>query len=105
MAAHKGHKKAGGRKKGTPNKTTADVKAALVAAFDQMGGVKSLTEFAIANPGEFYKLWAKLLPSEVKATVDGTVRLELVEEILDGVPAPDDSQDGETPPEASGVPA
>jgi hypothetical protein len=33
------------------------------------------------------------------------VRLELVEEILDGVPAPDDSQDGETPPEASGVPA
>ena len=29
MAAHKGHKKAGGRKKGTPNKITADIKAAF----------------------------------------------------------------------------
>ena len=27
MAAHKGHKKAGGRKKGVPNKATAEVKA------------------------------------------------------------------------------
>jgi hypothetical protein len=98
-------KKTGGRRKGSPNKTTADVKAALVAAFDQLGGVPALVRFAKKRPAEFYKLWAKLLPSEVKATVDGTVRLELVEEILDGVPAPDDSQDGEAPPEASGVPA
>ncbi len=29
MAAHKGHTKAGGRTKGTPNKTTTDIKAAL----------------------------------------------------------------------------
>ncbi len=27
MAAHKGHKKAGGRKKGVPNKATAEIKA------------------------------------------------------------------------------
>ena len=27
MAAHKGHAKAGGRKAGTPNKVTADIKA------------------------------------------------------------------------------
>ena len=29
MAAQKGHTKAGGRKKGTPNKTTADIKTAF----------------------------------------------------------------------------
>ncbi len=29
MAAQKGHKKAGGRKKGTPNKATGEIKAAL----------------------------------------------------------------------------
>ena len=29
MAAHKGHKKMGGRVKGTPNKATADIKALL----------------------------------------------------------------------------
>ncbi len=32
LAAQKGHTKAGGRKKGTPNKITADIKAALRTA-------------------------------------------------------------------------
>lgn len=53
-----------GRKKGVPNKATASVKAALQAAFDQRGGVPALLEWAKSDPGEFYKLWAKLLPQE-----------------------------------------
>jgi hypothetical protein len=62
-----------GRKKGTPNKTTAAVKNALVKTFVNMGGSRQLTKWAKENPTEFYKIWAKLLPAEVKSTVDGDV--------------------------------
>ncbi len=40
MAAQKGHTKAGGRKKGTPNKITADIKAAFRIHGDEL--VKAL---------------------------------------------------------------
>lgn len=67
MGAPKGHKKyGGGRAKGTPNKVTASVKAALVEAFDLMGGVESLVEWGKKNRTEFYKLWGRLVPVEVK---------------------------------------
>ena len=36
MAAQKGHKKAGGRKKGTPNKATAEMKAAFQKHGDEL---------------------------------------------------------------------
>jgi hypothetical protein len=58
-------KKTGGRRKGSQNKTTATVKAALVEAFDKRGGVKALAEWAEAAPADFYKLWAKMLPQEI----------------------------------------
>jgi len=58
-----------GRQAGTPNRTTASVKAALEAAFEEMGGIEKLTEWAAENPGEFYKLYAKLLPIPLKADV------------------------------------
>ena len=56
--------KTGGRKLGTPNKTTASAKAALMAAFDGAGGVVPLVRFAKADPASFYQLWAKMLPME-----------------------------------------
>ena len=58
-----------GRKAGTKNKSTIAVKEALQAAFDGIGGVEFLTAFAKRNPDEFYKLWVKMLPQEVKNTV------------------------------------
>lgn len=57
--------KTGGRAKGTPNKSTASVKAALTQAFEDMGGVDSLVEWGQENQTEFYKLWSKLLPSQL----------------------------------------
>ena len=71
----------GGRKKGTPNKSTAAVKAALVDAFDQLGGVGSLVKWGKKNPTEFYKLWSKLLPTEIKNADGEKLRIEVVEEI------------------------
>lgn len=58
-------KKTGGRQAGTPNKTTASVKQALLEAFDRRGGVNALLEWANVEPTEFYKLWAKVLPQEI----------------------------------------
>ncbi len=58
-----------GKPKGTVNKVTTEVKAALIEAFEKSGGVESLVAFAKANPDAFYKLWVKMLPTEVKAEV------------------------------------
>ena len=62
--------KTGGRKKGTPNKTTVAVKEALDIAFKDMGGVTSLVEWGRENQTDFYKIWARLLPKEIKAEVN-----------------------------------
>lgn len=58
-----------GRPKGSANKTTVAVKDALNAAYEGIGGDKSLITWAKTNETEFYKLWAKMLPTEVKADV------------------------------------
>lgn len=83
--------KTGGRKKGTPNKFTASVKAAFEEAFERMGGVEALVSWAQSEPTEFYKLYSKLLPAEVRnnvnANVDGTISIV----VNTGVPrAPDE---------------
>lgn len=68
----------GGRKPGTPNKVTVSVKAALVEAFDQLGGVTSLVDWAKGNPTEFYKLWAKLAPTEIKVEGESRTVTEVI---------------------------
>lgn len=72
--AKKGERR-GGRQKGTPNKTTIEVKEALIAAFDEMGGVKSLVKWGYENQTEFYKLWAKVMPTQL--TVSGALDFNL----------------------------
>lgn len=62
-----------GRPKGVPNRSTASVKAALEEAFEKMGGVASLVKWAKTEPTEFYKLYARMLPSDVN--VSGTPTL------------------------------
>tara|TARA_R100000789_G_scaffold77463_1_gene72793 strand:+ start:581 stop:847 length:267 start_codon:yes stop_codon:yes gene_type:complete len=78
----KGPKYGGGSRKGIPNKSTAAVKEALQLAFEGAGGVEELIKFAEANQGDFYKLWVKMLPQEVKASV--AFSPELVAQIQEG---------------------
>jgi hypothetical protein len=54
-----------GRPKGVPNKATASIKKAFLEAFERRGGVKALVEWAEDEPTEFYKLAAKLIPTEI----------------------------------------
>lgn len=57
-------KKHGGRKKGTPNKTTQDMKSAILEAFERAGGADYLTRLAADEPRTFVTLLAKVLPNE-----------------------------------------
>lgn len=85
--------KTGGRKPGSLNKTTAQVKAALLQAFEEVGGVRYLVQVAHDDPKTFCTLIGKVIPTEVAADLtssDGSmspVRIELV-----GVSS-DDSED------------
>lgn len=78
MSFAKGHKKIGGRKKGTPNKTTALLKDAIIEAAqragnklqDKEGLTGYLTEQATENPVAFMSLLGKVLPLQL-ANEDG----------------------------------
>lgn len=68
--------KTGGRKKGTPNKLSSTVKDNVIAVFDDIGGREDMAEWAKDNRTEFYKLYAKLLPTEVTGKDGGPIKQE-----------------------------
>jgi hypothetical protein len=59
-----------GRPAGTPNKIGAQVKENLIDVFELLGGKIAMTEWARENRTEFYKLYARLMPTQVMATVE-----------------------------------
>ncbi len=65
-----GQPKTGGRVKGAPNKATAAVKEAIVAAFHEVGGKDYLVEVARSDPKVFCTLLSKLVPAQVRAELD-----------------------------------
>lgn len=58
-----------GSRKGVPNKLGAAVKSNVVAVFDKIGGREAMAEWAGNNLTEFYKLYARLIPTEVTTEV------------------------------------
>lgn len=66
----KGHKKVGGRAKGTKNKIGQDVKNSLLFVYKTIGGDKSFSDWAKEEKTEFYKMYSKLLPTEMEHTGD-----------------------------------
>lgn len=84
MARPKGQPKLGGRKKGTPNKLTAEAREVFRLAAEGAGGVEALTQFAIAEPKTFWPLYARLIPLQMtgeggKDLFPSTIRVELVD--------------------------
>jgi len=72
MGFEKGHQKIGGKVKGTPNKLTRTVKETVLAVFDdlQADPKANLLSWGKENLTEFYKIAAKLIPTEVNANVE-----------------------------------
>lgn len=67
-----------GRKKGVPNKITADLRAMILGALDDAGGQEYLTRQAKRNPQAFLPLVGKCLPKEVKLGGDMKLSVRLV---------------------------
>ena len=72
----KGLPKTGGRKKGTTNIQTTELKDMILSALGQAGGIRYLVNQAADNPTAFIGLLAKVLPRDVNANVSGTLTLE-----------------------------
>jgi hypothetical protein len=71
MAKPKGAPKTGGRKKGTPNKATADVRDAITQAFERAGGADYLHRLATEDPRTFCTLLGKIIPTQIAGDEDG----------------------------------
>lgn len=56
-----------GRKIGSINKTTRELKELILGALDKAGGLEYLTQQAKANPVAFLGLLGKVLPMQIKA--------------------------------------
>ena len=81
MAGSKPGERRGGRKKGTPNKFTAELKEMILQAAEQAGGeggtVGYLKTQATANPGPFLSLLGKVLPLQVSGADGGAIVVEV----------------------------
>jgi hypothetical protein len=65
----------GGRKPGTRNKVSAETRQIVLDVFANLGATKAMTEWARANPTDFYKIWAKLIPDEPPAQRGGDLNI------------------------------
>lgn len=54
-----------------------NVKDQFIHAFELIGGIPRLALWAHQNPTEFFKLYSKLLPASVNASMDGKIKIEL----------------------------
>lgn len=55
-----------GRPPGSQNKTTIAAKQAFQEAFDGLGGVDALVKWGKKNDTEFYRLYSRLIPLDMK---------------------------------------
>lgn len=79
----KGDPKTGGRQVGTPNRTTALLKDAILQAATLAGGKDGLVGYlqarALDTPGPFLSLVGKVLPMQVDASVDGKIIVQIIQ--------------------------
>lgn len=59
-----------GRPKGSQDRISRTVKENILTVFDGIGGTKAMINWARRNKTEFYKLYARLMPTQITATVD-----------------------------------
>jgi hypothetical protein len=66
-----------GRPKGSPNKLSGTVKDNVIAVFDAIGGNATMAAWAEGNQTEFFRLYSKLLPTDVNVQADLTINWPL----------------------------
>ena len=66
-----------GRPKGVKNKTSGTAKENIIAVFTRMGGTAQMAKWARANESEFYRIYARLIPTEVTTPPGQPLQIEL----------------------------
>lgn len=81
--------KVGGREKGTPNRVTASAKENILAVFTRLGGTAEMAAWARRHPTDFYKLYARLIPTEQRiGNADGeSLKVEATVRFVDAARA------------------
>lgn len=78
--AHSGQFKEGnaGKPKGAKNKITKTVKETVLAAFNdlQEDPKANILKWAKDNPTDFYKIAAKLIPTEITGDIKATIKFK-----------------------------
>jgi hypothetical protein len=59
-----------GRPKGAKNKITANVKENIISVFTRLGGTAAMAKWAGENLTEYYKIYARLAPTQVEVDVE-----------------------------------
>ena len=79
-------RKTGGRQAGVANRLTTAFKTAVQIVYEDIGGHKAFAEWARENPGDFYRIASRLIPTEIAATGESlnrsiTVQLSFVKPV------------------------
>jgi hypothetical protein len=67
--------KTGGRKQGTPNKVSGNLREIILHAFGKVGGSDYLARQAEENPTAFMSLLGKILPMQVAGHDGGELKI------------------------------
>ena len=70
--------KTGGRQVGTPNKVTTIFKDAVRTVYENIGGHTTFPAWAKEHPTDFYKIAARLIPTETTSKQDTNLTIEIV---------------------------
>lgn len=97
-------KRGPGRPPGSPNKITADIRDAILKAFEEVGGSAYLVAQANSNPQAFMALLGKILPKDMTLSgPDGGA--VVIKRIIIDPKAPDSAERiRDRHPDAEGVP-
>ena len=61
----------------------AEIKAGILQAFEQVGGVDYLVQIAKRDPPTFLRLLGQVLPTEIKAEINNTHHIDLGQAMLE----------------------
>jgi hypothetical protein len=75
-------RKTGGRLKGTPNRLTSDLKAAILGALEAQGGQQYLEKVAADDPRTFCALLSKVLPMQLQGDEDKPLAIQQIERVI-----------------------
>ena len=62
-----------GRPKGSANKVTSDLREAIRASFDRIGGANWLVKLSEEKPEVYAQLLGKTIPKEIEATITNAI--------------------------------